>query len=180
MPHNQQFVGVLSPKGLNTHEGRGDYDRVVPVRRKGIRPNKPWQPLTALSTEAYVMAEFLDCSPRFTAAQDVALGGLLEFDRDAWATVNPSLTETLHRGRRECEPQQRTVLLFLCHAYLFCVIGRPSASRIISFEHPAQQIYFLGSSTAIARLSPLLSRLALAQDGHLAIQFRPTCRRTST
>ena len=32
MPHNQQFIGVLNPKGLNAHEGRGDYDRVVPVR----------------------------------------------------------------------------------------------------------------------------------------------------
>ena len=59
-----------------------------PFARKGIRPNKPWQPLTALSTEAHVMAEFLNCSPRFTAAQDVALGRLLEFDRDAWATVD--------------------------------------------------------------------------------------------
>ena len=93
MPHNQQFIGVLNPKGLDAHEGRGDYDRVVPVRRKGIRPNKPWQPLTALSTEAHVMAEFLDCSPRFTAAQDVTLGRLLELDRHAWATVDASLCE---------------------------------------------------------------------------------------
>ena len=68
----------------------------------------------------------------------------------------------------------------LLHAYLFCGIGRPSVSRIISFEHPAQQIYFLGSSTAMARLSPLLSRLAYAHDGQRAIQFRPTWRLTST
>src|SRR4051794_26644100 len=120
------------------------------------------------------MAKFVDGSPRFPAAQDVALGRLLEFDSDPWATVDARLTETLHRGLRERQAQQRTVLLFLSHAYLFCVIGRPSASRIISFEHPAQQMYFLGSSTAMARLSPLLSRLALAQDGHRAIQFRPT------
>jgi hypothetical protein len=126
------------------------------------------------------MAEFLNCSARFTTAQDVTLGRLLELDRHSWTTVDASSTEAFHRGRREREPQQRCVLLFLSHAYLFCVIGRPSASRIISFEHPAQQMYFRGSSTAIARLSPLLSRFALAQDGHLAIQFRPTCRRTCT
>ena len=31
------------------------------------------------------MAKFLNCSPRFfTAAQDVTLGRLLEFYRDAW------------------------------------------------------------------------------------------------
>src|SRR5581483_7214856 len=130
MPHNQQFIGVLNSKGLNAHEGRGDYDRVIPVRGKGIRPNKPWQPLTTLSTEAHVMAEFLDCSPRFTTAQDVTLGRLLELDRHAWATVDAGFTEALHRGRREREPQQRSSLLFLSHAYLFWMIGRPSASRI--------------------------------------------------
>src|SRR5579872_50704 len=99
MPHNQQFIGVLNSKGLNAHEGRSDHDRMVPVRGKGIRPNKPWQPLTALSTEAHVMAEFLDCSPRFTAAQDVALGPLLELDRQAWATVDAALAKALHRSR---------------------------------------------------------------------------------
>jgi hypothetical protein len=105
MPHNQQFIGVLNPQGLNTHERRGDYDRVVPVRRKGIRPNKPWQSLTALSTEAHVMAEFLDCSPRFTAAQDVTLGHLLELDRHAWATVDAAFANALNRSRWKRKPQ---------------------------------------------------------------------------
>jgi hypothetical protein len=105
MPHNQQFIGVLNPQGLNAHEGRGDYDRVVPIGREGIRPNKPWQPLTALSTEAHVMAEFLDGSPRFTAAQDVTLGRLLELDRHAWATVDAAFAKALHRSRRKRKPQ---------------------------------------------------------------------------
>src|SRR4030095_2172366 len=51
--------------------------------------------------------------------------------------------------------------------------GTPSAARIISLVHPAQQMYFCGSSTEIARLSLLLSCPAAAQDGHPAIQFRP-------
>src|SRR5579862_691188 len=180
MPDNQQFIGVLNPKGLDAHEGRGDYDRVIPVRGKGVRPNKPWQPLTAPSAEAHIMAEFPGCSPRFTAAQDVTFGRLLELDRHAWATVDSTFAKALHCSRWKRKPQQRVVCLLLGHAYLFCTIGRPTASRIISFEQPAQQMYFRGSSTAMARLSPLLSRLALAQDGHLAIQFRPTCRRTWT
>src|SRR5581483_6902353 len=105
MPHNQQFIGVLNPQGLNAHEGRGDYDRVVPVRGKGIRPNKPRQPLTALSAEANVVAEFLGCSPRFTAAQDVTLGRLLELDRHAWATVDAAFAKALHRSAWERKPQ---------------------------------------------------------------------------
>jgi hypothetical protein len=104
MPDNKQFIGVLNPKGLNAHEGRGDYDRVVPVRREGIRPNKPREPLTAISTEAHVMAEFLDCSPGFTTAQDVTLGRLLELDRHAWATVDAAFAKALHRSRWERKP----------------------------------------------------------------------------
>ena len=45
---------------------------------------------------------------------------------------------------------------------------------------PAQQQYFRGSSTEIARLSPLLSCPCEAHDGQRATQFRPTCRLTST
>src|SRR5579871_6890184 len=58
--------------------------------------------------------------------------------------------------------------------------GTPSAVRIMSRVQPAQQIYFYGSSTEIARLSLLVSRPATAQEGHRAIQFRPTFLRTST
>jgi len=105
MPHNQQFIGVLNSKGLNAHEGRGDYDRVVSVRRKGIRANKPWQSLTALSTEAHVMAKFLDCSPRFSTAQDVTLRRLLELDRQAWATIDAAFAKASHRSRWKRKPQ---------------------------------------------------------------------------
>jgi hypothetical protein len=104
MPDNKQFIGVLNPKGLDAHEGGGDYNRVVPVRRQRIRPNQPWEPLTAVSAEANVMAEFLDCSPRFTAAQDVNLGCLLELDRHAWATVDAAFAKALHRSRGKRKP----------------------------------------------------------------------------
>ena len=93
MPDNQQFIGVLNREGPQRSPWRGNYDRMVPVRRQGIRANEPRQPFTAPPTEAHVMAEFLGCSARFTTAQDVTFGPLLELDRDAWATVDPSLRE---------------------------------------------------------------------------------------
>ena len=61
---------------------------------------------------------------------------------------------------------------------LFSGIGHPRAARIISLLQPAQQMYFCGSSTEIARLSPLLSRPAAAHEGHRVIQFLPVFRRT--
>jgi hypothetical protein len=105
MPHDQEFVRVLNADGLNAHEGRGNYDRVVSIRCQGIWPNKPWQPLTALSTEAHVMTEFLGRSPRLTATEDMTFGRLLEFDCHAWATVNAGRAKALHRRRRECQAQ---------------------------------------------------------------------------
>jgi len=57
-------------------------------------------------------------------------------------------------------------------------MGHPRAARIISLLHPAQQMYFCGSSTEIARLSPLLSRPDAAHEGQRVIQFLPAFRRT--
>src|SRR5438552_12634 len=59
-------------------------------------------------------------------------------------------------------------------------MGRPTAARIISFVQPAQQQYLRGSSTEIARLSPLLSCPWEAHEGQRVTQFRPACRLTST
>ena len=157
--------------------GGSENNSVVAVARQGIRPDKPWQPLPALSAEGDVMAELLDRSAGFTAAQDVPFGCLLKFDGDVGSAIDPGTYEAAVPRLPEGSAAA-SGLVFFVHAYLFCAIGRPSASRIISFEHPAQQMYFLGSSTAMARLSPLLSRFACAQDGQRAIQFLPTWRRT--
>jgi hypothetical protein len=61
------------------------------------------------------------------------------------------------------------VLGALVHANIFSGIGRPTALRIISFVQAARQMYFLGSSMDMARLSPLVSRFAWAHDRHWAI-----------
>src|SRR5260370_18119117 len=53
-------------------------------------------------------------------------------------------------------------------------IGKPNATRIISFVHPAQHLYFQGSSIEIAKLSPLLSSPPSAPDAHRVTYFRPT------
>src|SRR2546427_400213 len=58
-------------------------------------------------------------------------------------------------------------------------IGTPSAARICCFVQPAQQMYFQGSATEIARLSLLRSRPAAAHEGHCATQFRPIRRLVS-
>src|SRR6202162_5445016 len=180
MSCNQQLIRVFDPERLNAHQRGSEYDSVVTVARQRIRADKPCQTLSALSTEGHVMAKFLNRSAGFPASQDVPFGCLLKFYGDAGSAIDPSLPKPLHCGCRKGKPQLRIGLFRFLHAYLFCTIGRPSASRIISFEHPAQQMYFLGSSTAMARLSPLLSRLACAQEGQRATQFLPTWRRTST
>src|ERR1700757_811384 len=66
------------------------------------------------------------------------------------------------------------------HPSLRSTMGRPTAARIISFVQPAQQQYLRGSSTEIARLSPLLSCPCEAHDGQRVTQLRPICRLTST
>ena len=81
MSRNQQLVRVFDPERLDAHERRGEYNRVVPVARQGIRPDKPWQTLTAVSAEGDVMAKLLNRSPGFPASQDMPLGRLLKFDR---------------------------------------------------------------------------------------------------
>jgi hypothetical protein len=176
MSRNQQLIRVFDPERLDAYQGGSENYSVVTVARQRIRPDKPWQALPALCAEGHVMAKLLDRSAGFPAAQDVPFRCLLEFDGDVGSAIDPGLAKPLYRGCRKGQPQQGIGLLL--HAYLFCTIGRPSASRIISFEHPAQQMYFLGSSTAMARLSPLLSRPACAQDGQRATQFLPTWRRT--
>jgi hypothetical protein len=176
MSRNQQLIRVFDPERLDAYQGGSQNYSVVTIARQRIGPDKPGQTLSALSAEGDVMAKLLDRSAGFPAAQDVPFGRLLKFDGDVGSAIDSGLAKPLYRGCRKGQPQQRVGLLL--HAYLFCTIGRPSASRIISFEHPAQQMYFLGSSTAMARLSPLLSRPACAQDGQRAIQFLPTWRRT--
>src|SRR5262245_5169953 len=120
------------------------------------------------------------CAAGLPASKDMPAGGPLILETDLRTAMDGRFRESFHRGRREGQPQRRMVVSLLCHAYLFCGIGRPSASRIISLEHPAQQMYFLGSSMEMARLSPLVSLFAWAHDGHRAIQLRPHCRRTLT
>src|SRR5450759_2335305 len=180
MSCNQQLVRVLDAERLDAHQRGREHNSVVTVARQRIRPDKPRQTVAGLSAEADVMTKVLDRPAGFPASQDVPFGCLLKFHSDIGSAIDPRLAKPLYRDCRKGQPQQGIGFLLVLHAYLFCVIGRPSASRIISFEHPAQQMYFLGSSTAMARLSPLLSRLAWAQDGQRAIQFLPTWRRTST
>src|ERR1035441_690311 len=160
MPRNQQLIRVFNTERLDAHQRGSENNCVVTVARQRIRPHKPLQTLSALATEGDVMTKLFDRPAGFPASQDVPFSCLLKFHSDVGSAINPRLAKPLYRGCRKGQPQQGIGFLLFLHAYLFCVIGRPSASRIISFEHPAQQMYFLGSSTAMARLSPLLSRLA--------------------
>jgi hypothetical protein len=169
MSRNQQLVRVLDSERLDAHQRGRENNSVVPVARQRIRPHEPWQTLSALAAEADLMTKLFDRPAGFPASQHVPFGCLLKFHSDVGSAIDPRLPKPLYRLCRKGQPQQGIGFLLVLHAYLFCVIGRPSASRIISFEHPAQQMYFLGSSTAMARLSPLRSRLAWAQDGQRAI-----------
>src|SRR5471030_1131166 len=157
---NQQLIRVFDADRLDAHQRGSEHNSVVTVARQRIRSDEPWQTFAAVPAEAYIMAKLLDSAAGFPTPQDVPFRCLLKFYGDVGSAIDPRLAKQLHRGCRKGQPQQRIGLLLFLHAYLFCVIGRPSASRIISFEHPAQQMYFLGSSIAMARLSPLLSRLA--------------------
>src|SRR5579883_1260333 len=103
MPGNQQFVGMFDPERLNADQRRRNHYGVIAVSSKGVRADKPRQSFTAVPTERHVMAEFLNCSPRFTAAQDVPFACLLEFDRDARSTKDPSSTKPLDRSRWQRE-----------------------------------------------------------------------------
>ena len=52
--------------------------------------------------------------------------------------------------------------------------GQPTAARIMSLVHPAQQMHLRGSSIEIERLSPLRSCPSSAQDGHRVTLLCPT------
>ena len=101
MPGNQQFVRMFDPDCLDAHQRGRDHDGVIAVNSKGVRADKPRQSFTAVPTEGYVMAEFLNRSARFTASQDVPLTSLLEFDRDARTTEDPGFTKPLDGSRRK-------------------------------------------------------------------------------
>jgi hypothetical protein len=89
MSRNQQLIRVFDPEGLDAYQGGSKNNCVVTVARQRIRPDKPWQALPALSAEGDVMAELLDRSAGFPAAQDVPFGCVLKFDSDVGSAIDP-------------------------------------------------------------------------------------------
>src|SRR4051794_20367448 len=152
MLRNQQFVRMFNPEHLYADECGSDHDRVLGIRRNRIRSQKPRQPLSLFATECDIPTDLFGGAAGFTAAENVPLTGPLELQADFRSAVNPRFPQSPNCGRRECQSKLGSSVLPDAHAYLLSLVGHPSASRIISFVHPAQQMYFRGSSTQIARL----------------------------
>src|SRR6266852_6602566 len=96
---------------------------------------------------------------------------MLVFETHLGLCKYADLIQTSQRSPRQSEPSTRQRILLVRHVpppHADCRtrIGQPTARRIISFVQPAQQMYFRGSSMEIARLSPLRSCPASAQEGH--------------
>src|SRR6266478_6753666 len=96
---------------------------------------------------------------------------MLVFEAHLGLRKNAYLIQASQHSPRKSEPSRRQRILLVRHLpppYANCQtgIGQPTARRIISLVQPAQQRYFRGSSMEIARLSPLRSWPASAQDGH--------------
>src|SRR5579864_1107546 len=96
---------------------------------------------------------------------------MLVFEAHLGLRKNSDLIQTSQHSSRQSESSTRQRILLVrhmppLHADRRTVMGQPTARRIISFRQPAQQRYFRGSSMEIAKLSPLRSWPASAQDGH--------------
>src|SRR5713226_7632051 len=96
---------------------------------------------------------------------------MLVFEAHLGLRKNAYLIQASQHSPRQGEPPTRQRILLVRHVpppHADCrtEIGQPTARRIISFVQRAQQMYFRGSSMEIARLSPLRSWPASAQDGH--------------
>src|SRR5260370_22014253 len=96
---------------------------------------------------------------------------MLVFEAHLGLRKNAYLIQASQNSPRQSEPAKGQRILLVRHAsppHPDCRtrMGQPTARRIISFEHPAQQRYFRGSSMEIAKLSPLRSWPASAQDVH--------------
>ena len=65
MSRNQQLIRVFDTQCLDAHQRWGENNSVVTVARQRIRPDKPWQALSAFSAEGYVMAKPLNRSAGF-------------------------------------------------------------------------------------------------------------------
>jgi hypothetical protein len=89
MSRNQQLIRVFDPEGLDAYQGGSENYSVVTVACQRIRPDKPWQTLSAFSAEGDVMAKLLDRSAGFPAAQDVPFGCVLKFDSDVGSAIDP-------------------------------------------------------------------------------------------
>src|SRR5262245_56015933 len=143
---------------------------MVAVSCQRVRADQPRQALPVIGAKAHIPPQFNGGAAGLPSSKHVPAGGPLILETDLRPAMNARFREPFHRGRRESQPRRGMTISLLAHAYLFGEIGRPSALRIISLEHPAQQMYFLGSSIEMARLSPLVSRFTRAHEGQRAIQ----------
>jgi len=109
--------------------------------------------------------------PLIYPSDHIAFGQMLAFEAHLGLRKYAYFIQASKHSLWQGEPPTRkeSCLSGMCHLLKRTVergSDSPTARRIISLAQPAQQMYFRGSSIEIARLSPLRSWPASAQDGH--------------
>src|SRR5215471_917114 len=171
----EQLVTCSYPEHVDPHQSGREHHSVKPVNANCVDCLKDRQWRSSLVHEATISANLCNGATRLDSSNQIALCGLLEFNRERGLAVNAGALETLQRRRRQSQPPQREHLFpgqpsfdHLCHALnpWRVLIGQPRTARMSSFVQPAQHLYLRGSAMEIAKLSPLLSRPCRAQEGH--------------
>jgi hypothetical protein len=157
---NQKLASSAGSEQLNSYKNRSDYHSMKPVDSQGIDWMKTRQEFTSWRAKRHVSADLRHRATRFESSHEIWSGQVLVLKAYVRLCEDPKLVETAEHVSRQRKPSSCEHVLLLnhpgsAHAERQAGMGQPTARRIISFVQPAQQMYFRGSSTETAKLSPL-------------------------